>query len=380
LKTIHRYVLWELLPPFGLSVAILTFLLMLNKFSLLLDLVVNKKVPFADTLFLFLTLIPFILSLTIPMSMMVSTLLAFGRLSSDMEVTAFKSNGGHLFQLIAPALVFSLLLTVLMVYFNNKVLPAADYAFKIRNFQILKKQANIAIHERVFIDQFEGYQFYIDQQNSDGLFSNVKVFNRWSSRASVQTTLAQTGNLETNQNTYQIFFHMNNGVMIWDNKNFNAYNRLYFDHYTIHLKLENQLAQMADVKKDYEEMDFSELSHEIQQTTDLSRKNSMRGEFQKRLSLPFACLALTWFCAPLGLWTKSKGFLGFVLGIVMIFIYYLMFTLGEILSEQRGISPLFGLWWANMILAFAGCLIYYIVVSENAAFKSLKSHRLKRFA
>ncbi len=348
----------------------LTILFMTNKIFLLLDLVMNKKVSLWDTLLLYFSLVPFVLSLTIPMSIMVGTLLAFGRLSSDMEITAFKSSGVHLFHLIAPILAFGLLMSGFMLFFNDKILPAANFAFKKTHFKILEKQASVAIRERVFIDQFEGYQFYIDQKDRTGLFNNVKVFNRWSATAPVQTTLAKTGELETNQNTYQIFFHMNDGVMVWDNANYQTYNQLYFSHYTIHLKLENQLAHMADVKKDYEEMSMQELSDEIGKTDDNGRKNSLRNEFQKRISLPFACIVMIWFCAPLGLWTRSKGFIGFVIGLAMIFIYYLMFTVGQILSERGTVNPIIGLWAANVILLIAGTFIYYMVVSEQSAFKS----------
>ena len=368
MKTIHRYVLKEMLPSFLICLTLLTFLFMINKVFLLMDLVLNKKVPILDTLFLYVTLVPFVLSLTTPMSMMVGTLLAFGRLSSDMEVTALKSGGIHLFHLIAPVLAAGLVMTGFMLFFNDRILPAANYAFKVEQFKLLQRQANIAIRDQVFIDQFEGYHFYIDHQ-SQGIFSNVKVFNRFSSGAPLETTLAKTGQLVTDQKTLQLFFHLNDGVMSWDNRNFHTYNRLYFDSYIIHLKLANQLAHLADVKKDFEEMDLVELTREMASAADPGRLNYVRTEFQKRLSLPFACLALTWFCAPLGLWTRSKGFLGFVLGIIMIFLYYLMFILGMILSQRGSINPLFGLWWANGVMALLGGVLYYLVVTEQSAFR-----------
>ena len=380
LKITYRYILMEMMPTFLITVGMLTFLFMTNKVFLLLDLVLNKKAPLVDTLILYLSLIPFVLSLTIPMSMMVATLLAFGRLSSDMEITAFKSSGIHLFHLIAPVLVFGAFMTIVMLYFNDKILPAANYTFKQTHFKILQKQADVAIRERVFIDQFEGYQFYIDHLNSDGLFSQVKVFNHWAPQAPIQTTLAKTGSLETNTQKYQMLFHLNDGVMSWDNTNYQTYNRLYFQHYTIHLKLENQLAHIDDIKKDFEEMTLDEISNEIKSTNDDGRKRSLRNEFQKRISLPFACVILIWFCAPLGLWMKSKGFVGFILGLTMIFVYYMMFTVGQILSERGVVNPIIGSWWPNIFLMLIGCFIYYLVVSEHSAFKSFTGFSGKKIA
>jgi lipopolysaccharide export system permease protein len=372
-KIAHRYVFQEMMPSFFLSVTILTFLFMLNKIVVLLDLVINKKVPLGDTLVLYLSLIPFVLSLTIPMSMMVATLLAFGRLSSDMEITAFKSSGVHLFNLIFPVLIFGFVMTIGMLYFNDKILPESNYAFKKLHFKILQNQANVAVRERVFISLFDGYQFYIDQLNPNGLFTNVKVFNQVSPQSPLQTTVAQTGWLDTNQKTLQLFFHLSNGVIMWDNINFHSYDRLYFDKYLIHLNMENQFSRLSDIKRDYEEMNLNELSAEISTTPDASRKLYLESEYQKRLSLPFACLVLTWFCAPLGLWTKSKGFMAFVIGILMIFLYYLMFVLGQVLSQRGALNPFWGLWSANGILTAAGFLLYYLVTAENKAFRFIRS-------
>jgi LPS export ABC transporter permease LptF len=371
LKTVYRYVLNEMTPSFLLCVALLTGLLMTNKIFLFLDMVLNKKVPFLDTAVLYLSFVPLILSMTIPMSMMVGTLLAFGRLSSDMEITAFKSSGVHLFHLIVPVLVLGSALTGTMIYFNDKVLPASNLICKETQFKILQKQANLAIREKVWIDKFENYRFFIDRQEPDGSFSNIKSFNYWSPKAPLQTTVAKTGTLVNDPRSYQVFFHLNNGVTSWDNNNYHTYNQLYFDRYIIRLNFENQLAHLTDVKKDFEEMDLDEIGRAIPLEKDPGRLNHLRTEFQKRLSLPFACLVLAWFCAPLGLWTKSKGFMGFVLGLALIFVYYLMFTLGQMLSNQGILNPFIGLWGANFILAVSGCFVYYLMVAEHSAFRNL---------
>ena len=364
-----------MVPSFLISVALLTGLFMTNKVFLLLDLVLNKKVPLGETLLLYISLLPFLLSLTIPMSMTVGTLLAFGRLSSDMEITAFKGNGVHLFRLMAPVLVLGLLMTGLMVGFNDKLLPRANLLFKETQFNILRKQADVALREKVFIDRFEGYQFYIDHQDPRGGFADVKVFNRWSPNATVQATFAKTGSLVTDQKSYQLFFHLNDGVMSWDNDDYQTYNQLYFQRYVIRLKLENQLAHMTDVKKGYEEMDLGELSQARRSETDPGQITHLDVEYQKRLALPFACLMLSWFCAPLGLWAKSKGFLGFVLGLAMIFVYYLMFILGQTLANQGSLNPILGLWAADIAAGLAGCLLYYLVMAEHSAFRGFRMRK-----
>jgi len=369
-KTVHRYILREMMPAFLLGAGILTLILMTNKAFLLLELVLSKKVPILDTLGLYLDLLPFVLSMTIPMAMMVAVLLAFGRLGSDMEVTAFKSGGLHPFRLIAPVLAFGAALTTFLLYFNDRVLPAANFAFRTHHFEIVRKQANVAIRERTFVDKFEGYKFLIDRRERDGSFSDVKAFNRFSAGGPLQTTLAKTGSLDSDPKTFRVFFRLGKGVMTWDNKTYNTYNRLYFEKYAINLKLGNRLSEMAGVRKNFEDMTLSELSGGLGQETDPKRRRSFENEYQKRFSLAFSCLVFAWFCSPLGLWVRSKGFMSFVLGVSMIFVYYLMFTLGQALSERGLVGPIPGLWGANAVLFLAGSLLYYLVVAENSAFKT----------
>ncbi len=370
MKTVYRYVLMETLPSFALSVAVLTLLFMTNRIFVLLDLVINKQAPLAETLLLYLSLVPFVLSTTVPMSMMMATLLAFGRMNSDMEVTAFKTGGIHLFRLIFPLLVFGALLTCMLILFNDKLLPASKYAYKKIYFKIVQNRADVAIRERVFVDIFEGYQFYIDHIEPSGTFAQVHMFHRLAPNGPLQTILSQHGNLITNAKTLHTYFQLDDGIMTWVNANYQTYNHLSFDRYIVPLNLENQLSQMSDVKKEYEDLDLGELGMAINSTPDPVLKKQMLMEYQKRLSLPFACLALTWFCAPLGLWLRSKGFIGFVLSLVMIFVYYLMFTLGNIFAEKGTVDLFTGIWGGNILLALAGCFIYYLVVSEQSAFRS----------
>jgi lipopolysaccharide export system permease protein len=301
--------------------------------------------------------------------MMVGTLLSFGRLSSDMEVTAFKGGGGHLFHLIAPLLAMGAGMTILMIFFNDRISPEAKFLSKKIEFDIVRSNADVAIKENVFIDQFEGHQFIIDHKDPTGTLSQVKVFDHWSPGPTVQTTVAKTGSVFTDQKNFQVFFNLQDGVMSWANNNYHTFNRLFFDRYTIRLKLTERLNGNPDLKKDYEEMNFKELAQAATIEKNKEQIAHIRTEFQKRIALPFACLILPWFCAPLGLWLRSKGFMGFVLGIILIALYYLMFFLGQTLSSDGRIPAVVGLWGANIILGLGGFLVYFLAVTERPLFK-----------
>jgi lipopolysaccharide export LptBFGC system permease protein LptF len=136
------------------------------------------------------------------------------------------------------------------------------------------------------------------------------------------------------------------------------------------LKLAERLNGDADLKKDYEEMNLRELTQAARAEKDKEQIDHIRTEFQKRIALPFACLILPWFCAPLGLWLRSKGFMGFVLGLILIALYYLMFFLGQTLSSEGRVPAVLGLWGANIILGSGGFLVYFLAVTEKPLFRA----------
>ena len=93
MRILDRYVWKELVTPFCLGLLIFTFLLLIDRIFDLTDLIINKGVPVHLVLMMLVYISPAILVLTIPIGFLLSILVAFGRLSSDMEVVALKACG-----------------------------------------------------------------------------------------------------------------------------------------------------------------------------------------------------------------------------------------------------------------------------------------------
>ena len=103
-----------------------------------------------------------VVALAVPMAILVSTLMAFGRLSSDNEITAMRSSGITYLSLLGPALVFSIMVTILMMYFNNWILP--DMNYKARNLisNISKKNPEVLFNQKQLHNELEGYVIYFE--------------------------------------------------------------------------------------------------------------------------------------------------------------------------------------------------------------------------
>ena len=101
-KTATLYILKEILPIFFIGLMTFTIILLMDKILKLIELVVNRGGSLSNILMLFLFISPSFLIITIPVSVLLGTLLTFGRLSSDSEITAFKASGVSLYQLFFP--------------------------------------------------------------------------------------------------------------------------------------------------------------------------------------------------------------------------------------------------------------------------------------
>ncbi|HQB65227.1 MAG TPA: LptF/LptG family permease, partial [Fibrobacteraceae bacterium] len=118
-----RYVLKEHIAPFMAALFVITFLFVVDFLVNILDSVLSKGLPMGTVLEIFVLNLAWMLSLSIPMAVLVACLMAFGRLSGDHEITAVKAAGVAPLSLMRPVMLVASLLSLLLILFNNWVLP-----------------------------------------------------------------------------------------------------------------------------------------------------------------------------------------------------------------------------------------------------------------
>ena len=156
MKIIDRYILKEHLIPFILSLIILLFVLLANFLIKSIDKFLGKGLDISLLIeFVFLNM-AWILALAVPMAVLISTLMAFGRLSSDNEITAFKASGTNFIKLLKPALGFGIGITVLMIIFNNYFLPDMNHKARLLSADFSRTRPDIEFDVGYFINALPG--------------------------------------------------------------------------------------------------------------------------------------------------------------------------------------------------------------------------------
>ncbi len=172
-----RYILREHIAPFLYALFIITFLFLIDFLIRILSSILSKGLAWQTVLEIIVLNLAWMLALSIPMAVLVATLMAFGRFSADNEITAMKANGISPFRAILPVLTMAILLCGGMIYFNNYILPDANHrAAALRN-DIGRKKPTALITPHTLIKDFENYQLWIDSLNPvTGRMRGVRIY------------------------------------------------------------------------------------------------------------------------------------------------------------------------------------------------------------
>ena len=156
---------------------IITFILFINFLLRAIDRFVGKGLTFSTIVeYLFLNL-AWIVALSIPMAMLLATLTTFGRLSEDNEINALRSSGISFITILRPPLFFGLSIAILLIIFNNYILPEMNFKARLLSGDIYRKRPDINIDPGVFLDNIPGYNMIISDKN-DSTMVNVRIFSK----------------------------------------------------------------------------------------------------------------------------------------------------------------------------------------------------------
>ena len=159
MKLLTRYILRELIGPLIFALSTLTALLLLQQVAKQFGNLVGKGLGWAVIGEFFLLSIPFIIAMTMPMGVLVAVLYAFSRLTAENEVTALRASGISVMRLVRPAIFFGGVLGLMMLVFNDQVLPRSNHRLRTLQTDIARKKPTFALREQVINEVMPGKLF-----------------------------------------------------------------------------------------------------------------------------------------------------------------------------------------------------------------------------
>ena len=275
MSTLNKYLIKQSFIPFMLSVGVITTVLFLQFLIRAIDRFLGKGLDVFTILeYLYLNL-AWIIALSVPMSLLISSVMTYGRMSQDNEITALKSAGVNLFSIIKPALWFGSIVGFLLCLFNNFILPDMNYNARLLARDIYQKKPELTIEPGYFVDMIPQYTMIVTEMDGKE-FKDVKIFSK--NTTSEQTTIyAERGSLESSGGIITV--NLQNGeIHEIDLENYDHYRKIKFGTHQIIIFIDDLLLnRTSEANRTDREMKVPAMIEKIQQN-----KNSIE-QIKKRI-------------------------------------------------------------------------------------------------
>jgi LPS export ABC transporter permease LptF/LPS export ABC transporter permease LptG len=368
MRILTRYILREVTAHALIGVAIFTFVLFTRDLGHILELVVRASAPLPSVAEIFFFTVPLALTYTIPMSVLVGILIGLSRLAADSEITAMRASGMGVWTFLRVLSIFVVAAWLMALANGIYIAPRSQAALVHLEDKLKSSQVSFEIQPRVFYEGFPKYVLYVqDVKSAQGAAVWKDVFmGDISDAANPTITLAKEGIL-VSEGPERLHLHLIDGSShATDPKDPNHYEISTFQQTDIPIDLPST-ENKADQSLPATVLNTGALWRKTSQTDPISARWYLI-EFHRRFALPTACLVLALVGIPLGLSSKKSGKSGgFVLTILLVFVYYTISLIGVSLARQGHVPPWFGAWLADLVFLVLG--LFLLVRSEKRPFE-----------
>ncbi len=375
---IDRWLLGQIIPP--MIFAISAFTVISLSVGIMFDLI-RKIVEYGLPLFLALKVLffslPSFLVLSFPMAVLLSTLLAYGKLSSNSELLALKSLGIKTSRIISPAIALSIFMTGLTFYFNDNLVPASNKLAETT----LRKGIGSSFSEEKGKENimFSRYGSRIDASTKKPTENNSKLTHIFYAQWYENKIMKNVTVLDFSREDFQQIlkasfarFDKNNSSWIFSEGNIVSITpggqttNVEFKEYTYPF-VEGPM-ELAKVPRNASEMTLKQaLNAEkiYKKTGNLKETRRIQVRIQEKFTLPCACLVFGLIGSSLGSKSnlRSSKSQGFGLSVILILIYYVMSFVFSSFGVKGLLNPIFAAWLPVLISIGSG--IYFLRKSSS---------------
>lgn len=362
MRIFTRYILKEVLSHGLIGTAVFTFVIFMRDATRILELVVRNSAPIPSVAQLFFLTLPAALTVTIPMGVLVGILIGLSRMAADSEITAMRAAGIGVFRFVRVLALFGVAAWLLALANNLLVSPRSAAALARLQENLVTSQISFEVQPRVFYEDFKNYVLYVQDASTisgAALWKNIFLADTSTPGAS-KITIAEQAVVTSAQGS--IHLHLVNGATHEVNvREPNQYAISTFDQddRTLDLPPAVKPAQEVVPVQQLNTRDLLWLSYHSSKP-EVGRWYWI--EFNRRVALPTACLVLVLIGIPLGLSSKKGGKgAGFVLTIVLVFVYYFISVTGLSFARSGRLPPVLGVWLANIVFALIGSALLWRV-------------------
>ncbi len=177
--------------------------------------------------------------LVVPMAVLVATIMAFGAMSQNNEIAILKASGISLYKMILPPLFTSVIVALLLIYFNNKIYPDANHAARLLMEDITRKKPTLSLVPGVFSQEIPNYSILVRKiDESTNELKDITIYD-YSYQPKINIVTAEQGKIYLARNNKKLMMDLHNGeIHETDNNDELLYRKLRFTRHKIALPAE----------------------------------------------------------------------------------------------------------------------------------------------
>ncbi len=350
------YFFRQFIPSFMFGSVLFLFVLILDRLFDLVDLIFNKGVQALTVGKLFLLFVPTVLPLTFPMAIVLASLVAFGRISEENELTAVQAAGIPAYKVLWLPPLFALIISIFMVPFNTRIAPWSNRVFQNIYQEIISAEPLINITPRNFFS-IKNLKIFAESVNKKtNQLQGVFVYQMAEDSRPAQRTFAHSGVIETDSQIFKLKL-FDGQIERFDSFQPDTMVHTTFKSYEITVPLNFGNTSKNQRFRNIPSKELRELILELQSKGFTT--HPLQAEYSMRYAMAFATFCLAMVALPLATVLKRGGrSFGFGVTIMVIFAYYLILILGLTLAEKGILPSHLALWIGNIISLIFGTYLF----------------------
>ena len=368
---IDRWLIGQLLPPMFFAIGAFTVVSL--SVGIMFDLVrkiVEFGLPLQVAFQILILKLPGFLVLSFPMSMLLSTLLAYGKLSSNSELLALKSLGITNKRIVLPAIILSIIMTIITFTFNDSIVPISN---RISESTLRSSLGKTISSEQGKHIMFSRYGSQYDPSNNKVSKSQENLTHIFYAKFFRNNVMEQVTLLDFSQigyeqilkaekakyNQLENLWDFYNGRLMVIKKNGET-STVNFSTYQFPLGEGPQ--ELAKIPSDANDMTVSQAINAealYKKAGNLKESRRMRVRIQEKFTLPTACLVFGLIGSSFGIRANSRSSKsqGFGLSVLMIFFYYVISFFSSSLGVKGILNPILAAWFPVLLSIWIGIFL-----------------------
>lgn len=361
---IQRYILWELLSPLIIGMALCTTLLMVQTVVARFDVILASGIETATLLQILLCLLPALIINTAFVALLFSLLLVYGRMSEEREFLAMMAAGVSYRHFLQPALFIGCGMTLLLYYAAHEIAPRSMLVQQTLLKNVLERIAQTSVNDG--FNSRSDIDIYV-RRRDDSWLNGIVLVQRPADKGPPGKPSTLVASAPTGRFVFQADSSLSRLQLFDGSLSFptgSGYADVRFERFELSVDVAAGLRRL--MSKLHHEQAFStgELRRRIRlarsQTgnPDMEREAWRMGEIlTERHTLPISCLIFALLGAPLGLWSgfgrKSLAFLG---AFSICFLYLILYNGFKALAQDGVLPAMVALWIPNVL--FGGIALW----------------------